>query len=281
MNESFVAELSAPYPLTAEQIDRYQQDGFIKLKDVFSAELLDFYGGAIEREVRERSQHYQPLAERNTYGKAFLQIGNLWEVNETIKQFCLAKRLGRLAAQLMKVDGVRMYHDQALFKESGGGFTPWHADQFYWPLSNNNSITAWIPLQVTPLEMGPLSFCVGSQNILIHRDLAISDESEEKIGRSLRDYPQATTAFELGEISFHSGWTFHRAGPNQTDRMRSVMTVIMMEDGIRYEPVRPGQEREAQRFFPTTPIGAVIDDPLTPVIYRRDRDEAAMLAVSE
>jgi hypothetical protein len=63
--------------------------------------------------------------------------------------------------------------------------------------------------------------------------------------------------------------------------MRSVMTVIMMEDGIRYEPVRPGQEREAQRFFPTTPIGAVIDDPLTPVIYRRDRDEAAMLAVSE
>ena len=40
-----------------------------------------------------------------------------------------------IATELMQTDGARLYHDQALFKEAGGGITPWHADQYYWPLN--------------------------------------------------------------------------------------------------------------------------------------------------
>jgi len=65
----------------------------------------------------------------------------------------------------MKVDGVRIYHDQALFKEPGGGFTPWHADQYYWPLETDKTITAWMPLQSIPLTMGPLEFSAGRHRI--------------------------------------------------------------------------------------------------------------------
>lgn len=42
--------------------------------------------------------------------------------------------------------------------ETGGGVTPWHADQYYWPLATDRSVTVWVPLQETPLPMGPLSF---------------------------------------------------------------------------------------------------------------------------
>ena len=65
----------------------------------------------------------------------------------------------------MEVEGVRLYHDQALFKEAEGGITPWHADQYYWPLSTSKTITDLIPLQATPLEMGPLEFSAGSQQV--------------------------------------------------------------------------------------------------------------------
>ena len=37
---------------------------------------------------------------------------------------------------------VRLYHDQALFKEAGGGITPWHQDQHYWPLDTDRTITS-------------------------------------------------------------------------------------------------------------------------------------------
>jgi ectoine hydroxylase-related dioxygenase (phytanoyl-CoA dioxygenase family) len=273
----FASELKTAYPLTGEQIDKYQKEGYIKLKDVFSAELLEYYRREIRQEVENRSKHYKALEERDTYGKAFLQIFNLWRENENIRQLCLSKRLGRIAAELMQVNGVRMYHDQALFKEPGGGYTPWHADQFYWPLSNDNSITAWIPLQATPLEMGPLSFAIGSQEILQYRDLEISDDSEAKIGKTLHDYAIDESAYDLGEVSFHSGWIFHRAGPNKTDRMRAVMTVIMMEDGIRLiEPRRPQHAADWKAWMPGTEIGRVVDSPLNPVLYSRQRDEAGM-----
>lgn len=105
------------------------------------------------------------MAERDTYGKAFLQIMNIWTKSEEVKRFVFGKRLARIASELMGTRGMRMYHDQALFKEPGGGFTPWHADQYYWPLANNNTLTAWVPMQAVPMEMGPLEFSASSQHI--------------------------------------------------------------------------------------------------------------------
>jgi len=261
-------ELSTPYPLTDEQIATYQKDGYIKLKNVLSAETLAHYGAEISRAVQQKSKEALPLEERNTYSKAFLQLSNIWEDDEVVKEFVMSERLGQIAARLMQVDGVRMYHDQALFKEASGGFTPWHADQYYWPLSNDNTVTAWIPLQATPVEMGPLSFCIGSQQILSHRDVAISDESEQKLNRSLKDYPKDETPFDLGEVSFHAGWTFHRAGPNTTGQMRGVMTVIYIEDGITLaEPKNQNQQNDWNRWMPGAELGKVVDTPLNPVIW--------------
>ncbi len=262
--------LDKHYPLSDAQIQQYQRDGYIKLKDVFDAAILDHYGAVFMELVEKHRKHHTPLAERDTYGMAFLQIANLWTRDERAQTFAFSKRLARLAAELMQVKGVRMYHDQALFKESGGGFTPWHVDQFYWPLSNANSVTAWVPLQAVPLAMGPLQFAVSSQTIMEHRNLAISDESERKIGQSLKDFSIDNTAFDFGEVSFHSGWTFHRAGPNQTEHMRKVMTIIYIEDGIRVaQPKNKNQENDLNTWMPGTAVGEIVATDLNPVLYRQ------------
>ena len=140
-----------------------------------------------------------PLEQRDTYGKAFLQLFNLWREDPEIKRLIFSARLAGVAAELMGVSGVRLYHDQALFKESGGGITPWHADKYYWPLSCDKTITAWIPLKTTPLEMGPLEFSAGSHQIKEGRALSISDESEDLIGDRLRvtDFPHTIEPFDL------------------------------------------------------------------------------------
>ena len=261
-------ELNSDYPLTGEQTAAYRRDGFVKLPNVLSQKVLAEYGAELTGLVHALNRQSLALGERNTYGKAFLQVPNLWEHSEKVKIFVLCRRLGKIAAELMGVDGVRMYHDQALYKEPGGGFTPWHVDQFYWPLANDNTVTAWIPMQAVPVEMGPLSFCTGSHKLLQNRGLSISDESEQKIGRTLHDYPKCISPFALGEVSFHSGWTFHRAGPNQSDQMRAVMTIIYMEDGMRVAPPKnENQQRDWDRWLPGAQVGEPIDTPLNPVIY--------------
>lgn len=266
------SQLDAHYNLSDSQIAQYQRDGYIKLKDVFDAETLAYYGDVFMGLVKQYNKDNTPLEQRDTYGMAFLQISNLWVSDDRAKTFAFSKRLARIASELMQVDGVRMYHDQALFKEPGGGFTPWHVDQFYWPLSNTNSVTAWVPLQETPLGMGPLQFATGSQTIMENRNLAISDESERKIGQSLKDFSIDNTAYALGEVSFHSGWTFHRAGPNQTEHMRKVMTVIYIEVGMRVaQPNSTAQENDLKTWMPGTQVGDVIDTHLNPVLYNKTR----------
>lgn len=264
--------LETPYPLTQAQIAFYEQQRFIKLKQVLNAETIAFFNEVISEQVADMSQEQTALEERSTYGKAFLQLFNLWRENELIKELVFSKRLGQLASELMQVNGVRLYHDQALFKEAGGGITPWHADQYYWPLSSDKTVTAWIPLQATPLEMGPLEFSAGSHAIVEGRELEIGDESEEIIQKTLRvtDFHHVIEAFDIGEISFHSGWIFHRAGANVTNQMRKVMTVIYMDkDMLLKAPDNANQENDWKTWCPGAQIGAVIQTPLNELIYSK------------
>lgn len=261
-------ELDRPFSLTAEQIDFYNVNGYVKLKNVFSSTLLDHYRLIISERVAELSANALPLEQRTTYSKAFLQIMNLWTKSDLVKEFVFGKWLARIATELMGITGVRVYHDQALYKEPGGGITPWHADQYYWPVSTDKMVTAWVPLQSTPLDMGPLAFCEKSHRFQIGRDLEISDESEMTLKEALHTFRTENSGFELGDVSFHSGWTFHRAGANRTERPREVMTVIYMDEDMRLvEPKNKHQIADIETWCPGVKIGAVIDSPLNPVIY--------------
>jgi ectoine hydroxylase-related dioxygenase (phytanoyl-CoA dioxygenase family) len=91
-------------------------------------------------------------------------------------------------------------HDQALHKEPSGGFTPWHADQFYWPMASDKAVTAWISVQATLLDMGPLAFSAKSHRFTDGRDLLISDESEQMIQKALKKegFMMYEEPFEVG-----------------------------------------------------------------------------------
>src|SRR6187549_3125688 len=138
--------LQDDYSLSPEQINFYQKNRYIKLKDVLNQETLSFFNEAITKRVDQMNTETTALEERSTYGKAFLQLFNLWREDEIVRELIFSKRIAKIAADLMQTRGVRIYHDQALFKEGGGGITPWHADQYYWPLQTDKTITAWIPL---------------------------------------------------------------------------------------------------------------------------------------
>ncbi|WP_085338214.1 phytanoyl-CoA dioxygenase family protein [Aquidulcibacter paucihalophilus] len=265
-------DLDRPFALKPEQLQKFEKDGFIHLKSVMSPAVLAEYGREITKLTITLNTQTKPLQERTTYDRAFLQVMNLWEQSERVKAFLLGKTLGRIATELMGVRGVRLYHDQSLYKEPGGGITPAHADQYYWPLSSDRTITAWIPLQDVPAEMGPLSFYAGSQHEAFGRDLGISDESEAAITAMMeaRRFPLIQNPYGLGDVSFHLGWTFHKAGPNVSTKPRSVMTIIYMDvDMVLQKPTNGIQEGDWVQWCPGARIGEIIQTPKNPIIYER------------
>ncbi|GAB3793379.1 phytanoyl-CoA dioxygenase family protein [Spirosoma humi] len=268
--ELLINELDAPYVVEPEAIDFYRAKGYIKLKDVLSPAVLEYYGSIITDLVFKLNTLVKPMEERTTYERAFLQIMNLWREDDQAKEFVFSKRLARIATDLMGVKGVRLYHDQALYKEPSGGITPWHADQFYWPLASPNTITVWIPLQQIPMEMGPLAFAEGSQHIEIGRDIEISDASEKILADELQkqNFPMNDTPFDLGEVSYHAGWTFHRAGPNVSDQPRRVMTMIYMDmDQIITQPRNKFQVADHAKWLDNVPVGNHPKDNLNPILF--------------
>ncbi|MGG1514544.1 phytanoyl-CoA dioxygenase family protein [Paenibacillus oryzisoli] len=273
LSERVLPEMADPYALSSEQLATYQQDGHIVLRGVASPTEIEMYEPIISRWVQELNNQDKPLDQRDTYGKAFIQISNLWEKSEEIRRFAFAKRFARIAAELMGVDGVRMYHDQALYKEPQGGHTPWHQDQIYWPLDTNKTITMWMPLVPIPEEVGSMTFASESQLMGYINKMVISDESHRTLTGYIEGKGLATVshgAMAAGDATFHAGWTLHSAPGNPTDAMRKVMTVIYFADGTKVaEPDSRARENDLNSWLPGLKPGDLAASPRNPLLYSR------------
>ncbi|MEZ5568959.1 MAG: phytanoyl-CoA dioxygenase family protein [Halioglobus sp.] len=264
------------YQLQAQQRKTYAENGFIHLPGVFTREQIARFERDVSAAVavlRGRSGEKPPNSDSSAYAQAFTQVMNLWRDSEAVRELVFNRDLARLAAQLMGVSGVRLYHDQALYKEAHGGYTPWHCDQYYWPLDSDATITAWIPLQDTRVEMGALAFSAGSHRLELGRDLPIGEDSEKRIAAELaaRGLPSIEADFAAGDVSFHAGWTFHRAGPNATDFPRRAMTVIYMAEDMRLKaPENANQQADRKAWCPGIEVGEVVASELNPVLYRAE-----------
>lgn len=192
------------------QRDDYQKRGFIRLPQLFSRAKIATFEQDISAAVARPADltvDKHPNSESDTYAQAFTQVMNLWRHDLKVRSIVFNRQLTAAAAQLMEVASVRLYHDQALYKAPHRGMTPWHCDQYYWPLNTVKTITAWIPLQDTPVEMSAVVFSVGSHHIPMGRNLPIGDDSQQVISDNLNrlGLEHVEQNFEAGDVSFHWG----------------------------------------------------------------------------
>lgn len=271
---SHLPALDDAYSLPANAQQDYARDGHVLLREVARPNEIKVYGPLIEAATDRYKGEILPLDQRDTYGKAFWQITNLWRRDAAVQRFTLAKRFAKIAADLMDVDGVRLYHDQALFKEAGGGPTPWHQDQFYWPLDTDRTITLWMPLVDASPAMGTLRFASGSWQGGYLGEFAISDESDRVFEKLVADNGyrmQEPQLMHAGDASFHSGWTLHAAPGNASEQMRSVMTIIYFADGARAtEPDHESRANDLKTWLPGIAPGELAASELNPLLYSRN-----------
>ncbi len=267
-------DLSNDYTLTEEQIAAFQKNGHIMLPAVCSPQEIGAFRPVLNAATERYRTETRPMEERDTYGKAFLQIMNLWVNDDAVKQYTLSHRFAKIAADLMQASGTRLYHDQALYKEPHGGHTPWHQDQYYWPLETQGiqTLTMWMPLVDVTIDMGALTFASGSHKDGFMGHIEISDQSEEvfKAFVAEKGYPVHNEVMRAGDATFHTGWTLHCAPENNSDILREVMTVIYFADGIKVmEPDNSNRALDLQTWLPDVKPGEPAASPLNPLLYSR------------
>src|SRR5262245_43310951 len=105
--------------VSADLVEQFRRDGFVVVPDLLTPEETERYGLLVSDAVRTRTAgDERPLAERSRYQQSFLQCMNLWEDFPAVRPLTFHPRLGQAAAELLGVDGVRVWHDQALYKQA-------------------------------------------------------------------------------------------------------------------------------------------------------------------
>jgi ectoine hydroxylase-related dioxygenase (phytanoyl-CoA dioxygenase family) len=263
--------LDDPYRLDPACLAEFRDKGHTVVRRLCTPNEVAAFRPAIEDAALAHSRETRPLEERDTYGKAFLQVQNLWRRDERVRSFVFAPRFAQVAAALLEVDGVRLYHDQALFKEPHGGYTPWHQDQTFWPFDTDRTITMWMPLVDVPAVPGSMTFASGTHRMGLLGEIGISDKTHQNFDDLVAERGltlETHGALRAGDATFHAGWTLHNAGANPTAQMRAVMTVIYFADGARVGTIdHPYQQYDLDKWLRPCQPGDLAAGELNPVLY--------------
>lgn len=257
--------------LTPDQIASYRENGYLVIPDFLTEEELAVWRQNVDAAVAHReNRRLAKIDERSGdsyYDNVFIQRVNLWQDNGGVRQLMIDARLGKLAAELAGVDGIRIWHDQALIKQPWGNPTAWHLDNPYWSFSSRDAISIWVALDDATLENGCLYFIPGSHKTATYDNVGIG----QNIGDLFRVYPAwgkqnaVAAPMKAGSCSFHNGLTAHGAGANMTPGYRRAMTCAYMPDGSTFN----GQQNIlTDEQIARLKLGDVLeDDAQNPLIY--------------
>jgi ectoine hydroxylase-related dioxygenase (phytanoyl-CoA dioxygenase family) len=267
------------WQINQEQIEFYQTNGFVVIEDFLSPKELEHWRTSVMEAVTERGGKKMPGKEIKVgeddginedaeyYGKVFDQLLNLWQTNDKVKELMLDERIGEMAAKLAGVEGLRIWHDQALFKRPWANPTAWHLDTPFWSFSDRKALSIWVALDDATLENGCLYFIPGSFKQTTYENKGIGKNMDS----IFEVYPQfAKTSpyvanMKAGSCSFHNGLTIHGAGANMTPGFRRAMTCAYMPDGNVFNGVKNILPEE---YLQTIKIGDPLNnDTQNPLIY--------------
>ena len=255
---------------TAEELrEAFARDGYVHARGVLPRSEVEAFRACVDAAVAARKVNdTRALGEKSLYEQSFIQCQNLWEDHPEVRALTFHPAVTSLAAALIGARALRLWHDQALYKEPGGRETDAHQDHPYWPIAEPRALTAWIPLMDVGEDTGCMGYVPGS-----HRSAPtfVDIFTEPGSGKALLDkLAPAEPLFvpaRAGDVLFHHGYTAHLAKPNRSGAMRRAHTAIYFADGCT-RSATPKHHPSVDRA--QIAVGAVIASGATPIAWPID-----------
>jgi hypothetical protein len=249
----------------SEYVARFGRDGFVHVSGVLTLQEIETLGAAVDEAVRERKQHdLRTMDEKTPYEQSFLQCQYLWEDHPGIRGLTFHRKVGELMAAVLGCERIRLWHDQALYKEAGGRETEPHQDHPYWPIAEKQTATVWIPFCKADEESGCMGYVPGShEGPAEFIDIFNTPGDGNRLLEMWRDRDPVYVHCEPGDVIIHHGYTVHMAKPNRSDHTRRVYTAIYFADGCHRRGDRPHPSVDRDGIA----LGAEINGSATPIAW--------------
>lgn len=267
--------------LSPADVARYREEGHVSIPDFLSPAELEAWRAAVDGAVRKRGDRMTPdkdwKQDDDYYASVFIQRLNLWQDDLAVRALLLDERIGKMCCDLEGIDGIRIWHDQALIKEPWANPTSWHLDTPYWSFSHRQAISIWIALDDATLDNGCMWFVPGTHRTARFDNTVIGNNMGALFKKypEWRSMPSVKAPLPAGGASFHNGLLAHGAGANMTPGWRRAMTCAFMPDGATFN----GQQNVLpQPLFEKLKVGDVLkDDTQNPLLWSKSGAHRANL----
>lgn len=221
-----------PKRLSSSAIDAYRRDGYyFPLPALAAAEVAHYRESLEKHEARTGA----PL-QGNWRHKAHLLF--TW-VDELVHH----PRILDVAEDVLGPDLLCWTTNFFIKEANSPGFVSWHQDAFYWGLSKDDVMTAWVALSPANLESGCMKFLPGSQTQehlphvdTFHEDNLLSRGQE--IAVKVDSDRTVDCVLEPGEMSIHHVKLVHGSEPNRSDNRRIGLAIRYIPTDVRQLKVR-------------------------------------------
>jgi phytanoyl-CoA hydroxylase len=259
--------------LSPTQIEQYRTEGFLVIDGFLEADELEVWRQATDEAVEQRLASTKALTNQKDpdafYAQVFTQCIRLATTHPVMHELMYDEALGRVAGELAGVDGIRIWHDQALYKPPYGNPTGFHLDNPFWSFYSPDAISIWMALDDATIENGCLWYLPGTHKKATFEATPI----DENLGSIFKMYPEwrqleaVPAACRAGSAVFHNGLTAHAAGVNLTPRPRRAMTCAYMPGGSTFN----GQRNILTKaYYETLTEGDLLDnEDENPLIWRK------------
>ncbi len=221
-----------PKQLSSDALDTYRRDGYYFPVPALTALEVAHYRGCLEKHEAETGAPLQG----NWRHKAHLLF--TW-VDELVHHPKIVD-----AAEDVLGPNLLCWTTNFFIKEANSpGFVSWHQDAFYWGLSKDDVMTAWVALSPANLESGCMKFLPGSQTQdhlqhvdTFHKDNLLSRGQE--IAVKVEGEKTVDCILKPGEMSLHHVKVVHGSEPNRSNDRRIGLAIRYIPTDIEQLKVR-------------------------------------------
>jgi ectoine hydroxylase-related dioxygenase (phytanoyl-CoA dioxygenase family) len=270
-------------PLRDGERAAYRRDGAAVVAGILPLEWVDALRVATERLMARTDL---PCVDYAGGGPRFWTLAYPWRLDPVFKAWALHGPLVDLARQVLpEARSLNFLFDQIFARERGTSkVTPWHQDQPYLPLTGDQVLRIWVPLDTVTVDTGAVQYLKGSHLGPIYQARSFDPSNDvadryDSAGFAPRPDFDATYhehewligEVEPGDVVLHHPRTVHGTVPNVAAADRRAVAAFYCGDTTRWDP-HPGNGFHNRELMGHEPIpdlapGGPIDCALFPRVW--------------
>ncbi len=211
--------------LTKKQLEKFDKDGFLILKNFASSEICDEILAKAKKHLQKQQapiETEQEYLKSNQEKITVRRLRQVYDREEVFKKWMTDENIRPILKQILGDTPILTlaHHNSIMTKlPHESTRTYWHQDRRYWNFENDDLVSVWLSLGDEFLENGLLEFIPGSHKIDFEKECFDDDSNFLDENKKNQELIKTKVHHNLkkGDVVLFHCKTLHHASKNKTN----------------------------------------------------------------